>query len=130
MTEIAGKSLVHCDVAQDGSEVRLNFESASGSPISIALPMGCIEQLLMTLPAVVSMAIRAKYRDDSLRLVFPLGDWKLETGGGKKAALILTLKTPDGFEVAFTVVREDLMLMSSTAEAKTEAVNSGRPYWH
>jgi hypothetical protein len=48
------------------------------------------------------MAIRAKHGDDTSRLVFPLGTWKVARAAGADAAsLILRLNTPGDFEVAF-----------------------------
>lgn len=82
MIEITGSSLTQCQVAPDGSAIRRNFKSVCGQPASITLPVECIQQLLMALPHVASMAIRAKYRDETLPSVFPLGSWKLEAAGG------------------------------------------------
>lgn len=126
MTDIAGKSLAHCDVAVDGSEVRINLEAKSGDPLSVTLPVNCIQQLLMTLPDVISRAIKAKYGDDSLRLVFPLDDWKLETCTNDAAELILTLRTTDGFEVSFSAQRRDIMQMAGTAKEGSDA-RFGKP---
>jgi hypothetical protein len=114
MTDISGTSLITCQIAADGGAVRLIFEAADGRPASLTLPIQCIQQLLMTLPHAASKAIRAKHRDDTLRLVFPLGGWKLEeVGGGSE--LILTLQTPDGFEVAFSLRRDAIAQISRTA---------------
>jgi hypothetical protein len=114
MTDISGTSLITCQIAADGDAVRLVFEAGDGRPASLTLPVQCIQQLLMTLPHAASKAIRAKHRDDTLRLVFPLGGWKLEEAGGG-SELILTLQTPDGFEVAFSLRRDAIAQISRTA---------------
>src|SRR5262245_64171529 len=106
MTEIAGKSLTRCQVAPDGSTIRLNFETTCGKPAAVVLPSECIQQLLMTLPQVASMAIRAKHGDQTLRLVFPLNTWQLEEVAGEAGQIILTLTPEDGFAVAFSVKAE------------------------
>jgi hypothetical protein len=45
-------------------------------------------------------------RGDATRLVFPMQCWALE-GAGETEDFILTLRTPDGFNVAFAVSMED-----------------------
>jgi hypothetical protein len=114
MTDISGTSFVTCQIAADGSAVRLVFEAADGQPASLTLPVQCVQQLLMTLPHAASKAIALKHRDDTLRLVFPLGGWKLEQAAGG-SELILTLQTPDGFEVAFSLRQDAIAQISRTA---------------
>ena len=121
MTEINGTSLTTCQIAPDGSSIRLSFETVGGQTASITLPIHCIQQLLMTLPRAASMAIRTKHGDDTLRLVFPLANWRLEKAAGTPEGLILTLNTPDGFEVAFSLEQDAIREMSSTAEARGDA---------
>jgi hypothetical protein len=123
MTDISGTSFTTCQVAADGSAIRLVFEAPGGKPASLTLPIQCVQQLLMTLPHAASEAIRAKHGDDTLRLVFPLGGWKLEQGAGN-TELILTLKTPDGFEVAFAVDQGTMAQMSRTAAGSATALST------
>jgi hypothetical protein len=89
-------------VAPDGSVICLNIETAGGRPITLRMPSFCVEQLLMTLPHLLSKALQARHGDVSLRAVFPLGDWRLEAAAGSKD-YILTMSTSDGFEVAFAL---------------------------
>lgn len=119
MNQLIGLSLAGCDVAPDGSGVSLKLCTANGSIASILLPADCLHQLLMTLPRAISMALQARYKTASHRLVFPLTDWRLETmpqGDG----LILTLSAQPGFEVAFAVSRDDLAGMFVTADQANE----------
>ena len=127
MTDISITSLIKCQIAPDGGSVRLVFEGADGQPASLTLPIQCIQQLLMTLPHAASKAIRARHRDDTLRLVFPLGDWKLEQAAGA-SELILTLNTPDGFEVAFSVGQDAIAQMSRAARSNTPTPSRNQPY--
>jgi hypothetical protein len=112
---IDGKRLTSFDVAPDGSLFRLNLIDAEGKAVSVALPTGCLDELLMTLPGIIKRAMRAKYSDNSMRLVYALGEWQLETATGDER-LILTLRTTDGFDVAFALSRCDLEAMSRTAQ--------------
>jgi hypothetical protein len=100
--EIDVASLTTCEVAPDGYCVRLNLEDAVGRPVTLRLTSACVRQLVMTLPHLLSKALQAQHGDSSLRAVFPLGDWRLEAAAGSKD-LILTMTTPDGFEVAFSL---------------------------
>ena len=50
-----------------------------------------------------------------MRLVFPLANWKLEQTAGTANELSLTLQTPDGFEVAFSVDLQAIAQISQTS---------------
>src|SRR5215470_13830223 len=131
MIEIAGKSLTRCQVAPDGSSIRLNFETTTGQPAAVVLPSECIQQLLMTLPHVASMAIKAKHGDNTLRLVFPLDRWKLEQAAGEPGQIILTLTTEDGFAVAFSIKAEDMRQMARVVDRRRDAAGQqDRPVCH
>src|SRR3546814_20116414 len=53
----------------------------------------------MTMPRIAAEAMRARYRDDSLRLAYPLKGWKLEDAPG--SGVILTMTAGEGFDVSF-----------------------------
>lgn len=120
--EIDVASLTTCDVAPEGHYVRLQFEDALGCPTALRLTSDRVQQLLMTLPRLLSGALKAQHRDDSMRAVFPLGGWRLETAAGSKD-FILTLITSDGFEVAFSLsARAIVRIRSALAEDLSKAV--------
>lgn len=114
--EILGRALTISQVAPDGSAVRLGFEDSEGRAAAVILPSECIYQLLMTLPILISQAIRAQFKDESFRLVFPLAGWDIETSTCGEG-LILTLRTPDGFNVAFGVDPEAIRQMQYCVDA-------------
>ncbi|SJZ56305.1 hypothetical protein SAMN02745126_01638 [Enhydrobacter aerosaccus] len=71
----------------------------------------------MTLPALIEHALKARYQDDTLKLVYPTGNWSLQQAMGSDQT-ILTLATPDGFAVAFALSPKDVDgLASSLGEA-------------
>ena len=113
--EIHVRSLTTHQVAPDGSTVCLYFENADGRQGSLKLPSNCVQQLLMTLPRLLAKALQAHYRDASLRVAFPLGDWRLEAAAGSKD-VILTMRTSDGFEVAFALSEPTTVRMMSAME--------------
>jgi hypothetical protein len=118
--EIVGRALANCQIDPTGDSFRLNFEGADGKPASVTLPVDCGNSLLMTLPKLLEQALKVKYRDDTLKLVYPTGKWSLEAGIGMDC-FILTLTTPDGFKVSFALSREDADgLASSLGEAEVD----------
>ncbi len=56
----------------------------------------------MTLPRLLTQAVKAQTETDNSRYVFALGRWLLE-GVEDHQSLILTLTTVDGFEVSFRI---------------------------
>src|ERR1700704_1432762 len=100
--EIDVASPTTCWVAADGSYACLNFADALGRPGSLRLTSAGIQQLLMTLPRLLSRALLAQHRDSSIRAVFPLSEWRLEKAAGSPD-FILTMMTADGFQVAFSL---------------------------
>jgi hypothetical protein len=114
------ESLTTCLVTPGGARIRLNFEDMGGRATTLILPTSCVHQLVMTLPHLLSTALRAQHGDTSARAVFPLDGWRLETAAGT-SDLILTLKTPDGFEVAFSLSAATFARMSTDVEAKCSA---------
>lgn len=64
------------------------------------LPVDCLRSLLMTLPHVIDSALKVRHGDDTLKVVYPIGDWSLHAAEGSQGT-ILTIATPDGFKVSF-----------------------------
>ncbi len=81
-------------------QMRLNLIDVAGNPVSLQLPFDQAGTLAMTLPGLLTKALKASRIDDSARYIYPLGDWLLEDVADCRA-LIITLKTTDGFEVSF-----------------------------
>jgi hypothetical protein len=88
------------------------------------LTSACVHQLAMTLPHLLSKALQAQHADRSLRAVFPLGDWRLEAAAGSKD-LILTMMTPDGFEVAFSLGAPAIARMMTAFEELRSMAEQG-----
>ncbi len=86
--------------AQDGTSVRLGMKDAAGRPLSLRMPLECLNQLMMTLPGIVRQAMQRRYRDPSLRIVYPVTQFQVELADDGETR-ILTLETPDGFSVSF-----------------------------
>lgn len=101
-TPIDGEKLTTWSVLADGARISLDFVAAGGGMHRIVLPVDALSGLMMTLPRMLQSALDKRFPGGSLRVVQPLGNWKLEQreiDGG----LILRLGTKDGFEVAFAL---------------------------
>jgi hypothetical protein len=112
--ELTVGSLTSCEVSNDGQQIRLAAQDATGAPINLCLSHDQAGSLAMTLPRLLSAALKARYRDPALKFVFPLKDYQLEGTPGRKD-LILSLRTSDGFEVSFAVTPATLSKLSELA---------------
>jgi hypothetical protein len=63
------------------------------------------QAVVMTLPHLLTQALRKITGTDTARYVFPLGAWWIETAG-EKDNVIATFATDEGFEVSFAIPRE------------------------
>jgi hypothetical protein len=93
-------TLTTCHAVGSGESVMLEFVDEEGRCISLRLAFEHAQSIAMTLPRLLTQAIKAQTGQDSARYVFPLGEWSLEGIEGSQS-VILTLKTEDGFEVSF-----------------------------
>lgn len=103
---IIGKDLTTCQVDASGEFLRLHLRQHNGKASSVTLPIDCARSLLMTLPGVIKRALQARYGDEAYTLVYPAGGWKLQQSADS-GQVILTLRTEDGFEVAFALGPRD-----------------------
>jgi len=99
---IRGERLTTWAVTPDGEQVQLGFEDGAGRACTITLPVAVLSGLMMTIPRMLRRALRLRFADGSLRMIHELGDWRVERAVGADAS-ILSLATPDGFEVTFAV---------------------------
>jgi hypothetical protein len=105
--------LMACQVDGSGENIRLSAEDTHGGLLHLHLTVEQIGALAMTLPHLLSTAIKARYRDETLRYVFPLMDFALENAAGSASA-ILSLKTPDGYAVSFAISPEMLAALAES----------------
>ncbi len=102
MDQIKGQRLTAWSITPDAEHVQLGLVDDAGRPCAVLLPITVLSGLMMTIPRMLQDALRAKFSDGSLRMIHELGDWRVERAAGTDAS-ILSLATPDGFEVAFAV---------------------------
>ncbi len=88
------------ELSADGQSLRINLHRPDGERAAVVLPAECLSSLLMTFPGLIEQALRRRYGDPSLRMVYPAQSWELPQAADG-SALILSLATPDQFEVSF-----------------------------
>jgi hypothetical protein len=103
--EIEPQSLTTCEVAPDGSSIVLRFADPKGAPAEIRLSLNQIGGLAMTLPDLITKALRLRYGDQSLRYAYPLASWTVERSSDPRTGM-MTLCTTDGFSVCFSMQRD------------------------
>jgi len=67
-----------------------------------------------TLPRMAVEALHRRCRDNTLRIVYPAASWTIERNTERGETFILTLATPDGFEVSFALSRGKLEAIAET----------------
>lgn len=121
--KIEASTLTSCTVVDGGERLALGMIDADGRKVelNVSVSDGCA--IAMTLPRLLSTALKQKFRDDSLRYVFPLDTWQVETVQDG-TQIIMTLATGGGFEVSFAT-RPDAC--RSFGSALRDSLASPRP---
>lgn len=133
-------ALTTCDAVDSGETVVLEFIDDEGRGISMRLPFEHAQSIAMTLPRLLTQAVKARTGHESGRYVFPLGQWVLEEINGSRS-VILTLKTEDGFEVSFAMppdaakslgwsLQHQAEQSAETSRPDDEPAGSGNPNMH
>jgi len=99
------RKLTRFETADDGSSIKILVEDATGRPASLSFPIDCLTSLIMTLPGMVTGAVQRQQKDPTLRVTFPLEQFEVERSSDLDTR-ILTLRTPDGFAVSFSLSEE------------------------
>ena len=119
---IDGAELSSYEVAEDGSRVKIGLRDRAGRPAVLILPPECLSALIMTLPGIMQKVLRNQRDDPRARLVYPLAHWRIERARDD-ARLILSLSTPDGFCVSFSVWRHELAQIGDAGAVDTLQLN-------
>lgn len=115
--EVTVGALEGCEVSGDGNVIRLALSEKNGEAFKLCLTPDQVCALAMTLPRLLTAALKSKYGDPGLRFVFPLRNYELLEVPGQRDLLLL-LKTQDGFEVSFCVPPEMFQDMAFIADQR------------
>ena len=102
---ICGVELTTCGILEDGHVVRLDLVDDKGMAISLRLPFEQAQAVAMTLPSLLTRALKSLTGSPNARYVFPLDRWFVELSG-QGDGLLLTMATADGFQVSFGLPAE------------------------
>jgi len=116
MTTIHGQRLTTFDLSPDGESFAIHVTDTQAQPAALVLPTDCLNALMMTLPEIVKRSLRRRFGDQSVRVVYPVGSWNVEASA-QPGTVIVTLRTPDGFEVSFAVKALELLGMANKGAA-------------
>jgi hypothetical protein len=92
------------------------MQDEAGQPLSLHMPLECLNRLVMTLPGMVRQAVQQRHRDPTLRVVYPVAQFELELASDY-ATRILTLATPDGFSASFGLTKEQCQQIAADERA-------------
>jgi hypothetical protein len=123
--DLVGQALTTFDVASDGQHFQVSFVCRDYTRGSLRFVTECLKQLVMTLPRLMTQALQARYRDESLRLVYPVGEMRIEQSSGS-TAIIVTLVTHDGFDVSFGFTPKQLKHLGVCATAAEQMTGQHR----
>src|SRR5262249_55116126 len=101
-------------IEPDGSRFCMNVADETGRERGLSLPSDCLTQLIMTLPEMASKALKMRYRDNTLRIVYPLCALQAEASPIEQLT-ILTLSTTNWFTDSFGLTSDDLRQLERTA---------------
>lgn len=123
--KIRSNKLTTPRVAEDGAFVGLEFVDRSGAAVTVEFPLDQAEAIVMTLPHLLSRALKRKTGDEDARYVFNLEGWRIE-GAKDQECLIATLTTSSGFEVSFAIPFEACHSLGwNLRHSADEAVDAG-----
>ena len=103
-TEVEIKRLVNFETAANGTAVKLIVRDVANRTFSIILTLETLSALLMTLPTMALSAVKRAHNDPTMRITYPLREFEIELGPDNLR--ILTIGTPDGFTVSFSLTEE------------------------
>ena len=123
---ILSRELTTCTVSSDGKAVELGFLDWSAKSVFLQLTFDQAQSIVMTLPHLLSQALKKRTGSENSRYVFRIGSWSIE-GAENQDCLIVTLATADGFEVslgiAFDACRQLGANLHDRGEKAVEAVH-------
>ncbi len=117
---LEAESLTTFEITHDGGHVRLHAATATGAPMTFAFSSDCLRQLIMSLPSIARQAMQLRYGNDRMRLVYPIGDWQVESSGEHDRSVIVTMSTADGFEVSFALSPTNLHDLAMALRGSSE----------
>ncbi len=121
---ICSVELTTCGILQDGQIVRLELVDDNGTAVSLRLPIHQAQAVAMTLPSLLTRALKSLTGSPNARYVFPLNSWTVELSG-EHDGLLLTLATDEGFQVSFGIPAEACTGLGLTLASGSDRLADG-----
>jgi hypothetical protein len=115
-----------CDVSPQGDRITITLPEQAGEPRKIALSFDEASALAMTLPRLLSTALRLRFSDESLRHVYALRGYKVECASDLRH-LLVTLTADDGFDVAFAAKLEAVPALARDLLSHCDLLETSEP---
>jgi hypothetical protein len=123
--KIRSQKLTTCRVAADGTNVGLEFLDHEGTPVTVELPLDQAEAVVMTMPHLLSRAVKCQTNSETARYVFNLEGWSIESTEDSKC-LLATLTTSLGFEVCFAIPYEACQSLGWNLQQGVDQITDAR----
>ena len=111
--------LIDFKASEDGLSIQIRVDNTVGERSLLSFPIECITSLLMTLPGMAAAAIQRRQNNPKARITYPLAHFEVELTSDPETR-ILTLKTPDGFMVSFSLHGEQWRRIGALAAQAPE----------
>lgn len=121
---ITSSALTTCAVINKGQGICLGFLDRAGDPVSIEFPFEQAHSIIMTLPHLLSLALKQQTLDPAARYVFSLNKWTLERMDDE--TVIVTMTTEGGFAVSFSVPLETCKAFGFALKHEGQSANEGQ----
>lgn len=115
------EDLLRYEANEDGTSINLVVVS-DGAPVALTFTITSLSRLLLTLPRMIDKVVQKRSNDPGLRVVYPLDAFRVEMAPDRQTR-ILTLKTPDGFDVSFTAGPEKYREVYETVGKNVDKCN-------
>lgn len=103
--KIRSTKLTGFRVAADGAHVGLEFLDHADASVTVELSVDQLEALGLTIPHLLTRAMRRQTGDEDARYVFGLDGWSIESAA-EHNCLLANLITSQGFAACFAIPLE------------------------
>lgn len=108
------------NVDTEGDTISLDVFDEADQKFTLQMSVDQVGMLVMTLPSLIEIALRRRFRDATFRYSYAAGACAVEQASDPNA-LIMTMRTTDGFGVSFTVSREHARQLSEALSLGAES---------
>jgi len=107
-------------VDTEGGTISLDLFDETDQKFTLQMSVEQVGMLVMTLPNLIEVALRRRFRDSTFRYTYATGACTVEQASDPNA-LIMTMKTTDGFGISFAVSRERARQLSEALSLGAES---------